>query len=93
VLKPVAGSYWYGAWRSTEYRQAVALVGESYTLSGAWRHGMFRQAVAVRQWRWKGSDAWRGAGTARRSGTVSPGGVWAEPGGNVVVLAFWVCCF
>ncbi|QCD96742.1 hypothetical protein DEO72_LG6g1451 [Vigna unguiculata] len=51
---------------------------------------MFRQAVAVRQWRWKGSDAWRGAGTARRSGTVSPGGVWAEPGGNVVVLAFWV---
>jgi len=27
-------------------------------------------------------------GTARRSGTVLPGGVWAEPGENAVVLCF-----
>jgi len=59
VPKPVVGSYWYGAWQSTEYRQAITSVGDSYALSGAWRHGVFRQAVAVRQWRWKGSGAWR----------------------------------
>ncbi|QCD96383.1 hypothetical protein DEO72_LG6g1085 [Vigna unguiculata] len=59
VVVDLVGSYWYSAWRSTEYCQAVALVGESYALSGAWRHGVFRQAVAVRQWRWKCSDAWR----------------------------------
>jgi len=28
--------------------------------------------------------------TARRSGAVLPGGVWAEPGENAVVLCFLV---
>ena len=29
-------------------------------------------------------------GTARRSGAISPGGVWAGPGGNAVVLTLGV---
>ena len=41
-----------------------------------------------KHWHWKDAGAWRRVGTARRSGTVLPGGVWAEPGENAVVLCF-----
>jgi len=51
-----------------------------------------RQAVTRKQWVWEDAGAWRGVNTARQSGTVSPGGEWAEPGGNAVVLCFLVCC-
>ena len=34
------------------------------------------------------AGAWREVNTARRSGANSPGGIWAGPGGNAVVLAF-----
>ena len=37
--------------------------------------GVLCQAALEKQWRWKSADAWRWAGTARRSGPVSPGGV------------------
>jgi len=37
--------------------------------------GVLRQAALEKQWRWKSAGAWRWAGTARRSGPVSPGGV------------------
>ena len=47
---------------------------------------MLHQAVAVKQCRWEVSGAWRLAGTARRSGTVSLGGMWAEPGRNAAIL-------
>jgi len=39
---------------------------------------------------WEDAGAWREVNTARRSGAISPGGVWAGPGGNAVALAFGV---
>ncbi|QCE06235.1 hypothetical protein DEO72_LG9g1246 [Vigna unguiculata] len=64
-------------------RQAVRLASGVSVLLGAWRHGVLRQAVTRKQW------VWGGAG-ARRSGAFSPGDVWAEPGGDAVVLCFLV---
>ena len=66
-------------------RQAVRLASGVSVLLGAWRHGVLCQAVTRKQW------VWGGAG-ARRSGAFSPGDVWAEPGGDAVVLCFLVCC-
>jgi len=47
--------------------------------------GVLRQATLKKLWRWKSAGAWRWAGTARRSGPVSPGG-------DAVVLCFPVSC-
>ena len=52
---------------------------------------MLRQAVTRKQWVWEHAGAWREVNTARRSGAVSPGGKWAGPGGDAVVLCFLVC--
>ncbi|QCE15431.1 hypothetical protein DEO72_LG11g2442 [Vigna unguiculata] len=38
---------------------------------------------------WESAGAWREVNTARRSGAISPGGVWAGPGGNAVFCTFW----
>ncbi|QCD96672.1 hypothetical protein DEO72_LG6g1379 [Vigna unguiculata] len=46
-------------------------------------------AVTRKQWLWNDAGTGWSVVTARRSGTVSPGDVWSEPGGNGIVLASW----
>jgi len=54
---------------------------------------VLRQAVTRKQWLWNDAGTGWSVVTARRSGTVSPGDVWSEPGGNGIVLASWCVAF
>jgi len=94
VPKPAAECFWNGAWRSTDSRQAKVLAWEGlhWVAPGG-------TVCSARRWRensgvWENAGAWREVSTARRFGAVSPGGVWAEPGGDAVVLGilvwFWL---
>jgi len=66
VPKPVAGSFWYGAWRPASTCQAIGTAGRVPAPRGAWRQGVLRQAAPVKQWVWR---------------TLAPGGGKVPPSG------------
>ncbi|QCD93809.1 hypothetical protein DEO72_LG5g1885 [Vigna unguiculata] len=94
LLAARRGHHWCSTWQHERVCQAIRLTSDVPTPCGAWRQGCAPpggggKTMALEE-RWRlAAGMYRQAiwaCFARRSGTVSPGGVWAEPGRNVVVL-------